>query len=89
MLTLPQKNVYSVFRYNPASVGFAKLSDTALAYNGNDDTSVPSATIGSVAAQVSATSLGGQSDKNEGVAARPAGVVAALAVGAVALLASC
>ncbi|KAL1762707.1 aspartic peptidase domain-containing protein [Schizophyllum commune] len=83
------KNVYSVFRYNPASVGFAKLSDTALAYNGNDDTSVPSATIGSVAAQVSATSLGGQSDKNDGVVAKPAGVVAALAVGAVALLASC
>ncbi|KAG6820410.1 hypothetical protein H0H93_000917 [Arthromyces matolae] len=48
------KNVYSVFRYNPASVGFAELSDLALAYNGAD-TPVPSATIGSAAATVIAT----------------------------------
>ncbi|KAG6841467.1 hypothetical protein C0991_010892 [Blastosporella zonata] len=48
------KNVYSVFRYNPASVGFAELSSTALALDGAD-TPVPSATIGSVAATVAAT----------------------------------
>jgi len=41
--------VYSVFRYNPPSVGFAQLSATALAMNkaGGD---VPTATIGSVVA---------------------------------------
>lgn len=53
----PQKNVYSVFRYNPPSVGFAELSDTALALNGADGP-VPSATIGSAAATLSATSTG-------------------------------
>lgn len=44
-----QKNVYSVFRYNPPSVGFADLSEAALAMNepGGD---VPTATIGSVVA---------------------------------------
>ncbi|KAK7466332.1 hypothetical protein VKT23_005058 [Stygiomarasmius scandens] len=49
------KNVYSVFRYDPASVGFAELSATALAMNGADS-NVPTATIGSVAAGVTATS---------------------------------
>ena len=44
-----QKNVYSVFRYNPASVGFAQLSETALAMN-KAGGSVPTATIGSVVA---------------------------------------
>ncbi|TRM65376.1 aspartic peptidase domain-containing protein [Schizophyllum amplum] len=83
------KNVYSVFRYDPASVGFAQLSDTALGYNGDDDTPVPSATIGSVAAQVSATSLGGQSDTNGASVSSPAGLLAALAVGVAALLGSC
>jgi len=43
------KNVYSVFRYNPASVGFADLSETALAMNAPGGT-VPTATIGSVVA---------------------------------------
>lgn len=43
------KNVYSVFRYNPASVGFAQLSETALAMNKAGGT-VPTATIGSVVA---------------------------------------
>lgn len=50
------KNVYSVFRYNPASVGFAQLSSTAIKQNGVAG-SLPSATIGS-AATVSATSRG-------------------------------
>jgi cathepsin D len=44
-----QKNVYSVFRYNPPSVGFAELSATALAMNAPGG-NVPTATIGSVVA---------------------------------------
>lgn len=40
------KNVYSVYRYNPPSVGFANLSSTALAQNTLGGT-LPSATIGS------------------------------------------
>lgn len=51
---LRQKNVYSVFRYSPPSIGFAELSSVALALNGADGP-VPSATIGSSAATVSAT----------------------------------
>lgn len=43
-----------MFRYEPASVGFANLSSTALALNGAN-APVPSATIGSTAASVSAT----------------------------------
>lgn len=52
------KNVYSVFRYNPPSVGFAQLSETALAMNGVSNAAIPSATVGSAAATVSATSTG-------------------------------
>jgi hypothetical protein len=47
------KNVYSVFRFNPPSVGFAALSDAAKAQNGAGGP-IPSPTIGS-AATVSAT----------------------------------
>lgn len=47
------KNVYSVFRYNPASVGFAQLSEAALAMNGVNG-NPPSATIGSVSASATA-----------------------------------
>ncbi|KAG0692345.1 acid protease [Suillus ampliporus] len=43
------KNVYSVFKYSPASVGFAALSETAIAQNGIK-AAVPFPTIGSVAA---------------------------------------
>lgn len=50
-----QKNVYSVFRYNPPSVGFAALSATAVAQNGIK-APVPSATIGAVSAEVTNTS---------------------------------
>ncbi|KAG8215009.1 acid protease [Butyriboletus roseoflavus] len=47
------KNVYAVFRYNPPSVGFAALSETALAMNGvNAD--IPTATLGASAASVTA-----------------------------------
>lgn len=45
------KNVYSVFRASPASIGFAALSETAVAMNGATGT-VPSPTIGSVSASV-------------------------------------
>lgn len=48
------KNVYSVFRYSPPSVGFAALSQTALAMNGVN-AAPPTATIGSAAATVTAT----------------------------------
>jgi cathepsin D len=49
------KNVYSVFRYNPPSVGFASLSSVAIAENGAGG-AVPSATIGVVSAAVTNTS---------------------------------
>ncbi|KAG1728181.1 aspartic peptidase domain-containing protein [Suillus paluster] len=49
------KNVYSVFRYNPPSIGFANLSSIAIAENGAGGT-VPSATIGTVSAAVTNTS---------------------------------
>ncbi|KAF9266781.1 acid protease [Marasmius fiardii PR-910] len=50
------KNVYSVYRYDPPSVGFAELSAYALSLNGVD-LALPTPTIGSVAATVEATSL--------------------------------
>lgn len=49
------KNVYSVFQYNPPSVGFAALSEIALAENGLD-APVPTPTIGSVSAEVTNSS---------------------------------
>ncbi|KAG1816286.1 aspartic peptidase domain-containing protein [Suillus variegatus] len=49
------KNVYSVFRYNPPSVGFANLSIIAIAENGAAGT-VPSATFGTISAAVTNTS---------------------------------
>lgn len=52
------KNVYSVFRYSPASIGFATLSSNATAQNGGNGP-VPSATIGSATAAVSATGSSG------------------------------
>lgn len=51
-----QKNVYSVFRFNPPSVGFATLSSAATSQN-DVNGAVPTPTIGSVIA-VSATSTG-------------------------------
>ena len=61
-----QKNVYSVFRYSPLSIGFAELSASALAENGSNGPP-PSPTIGPVEATVSATSVpraGGRSTNN-------------------------
>ncbi|ESK94875.1 aspartic peptidase a1 [Moniliophthora roreri MCA 2997] len=49
------KNVYSVFRYSPPSVGFAQLSANSLSMDGANG-EVPTPTIGSVAATVAATS---------------------------------
>ncbi|KAH0836320.1 acid protease [Lanmaoa asiatica] len=48
-----QKNVYSVFRYSPPSVGFAALSQTALAMNGVNAV-IPTATLGASVASVTA-----------------------------------
>jgi len=48
------KNVYSVFRFNPPSVGFAQLSASALAQNGQKSVA-PSATIPNNIAVVTAT----------------------------------
>ncbi|KAG6826762.1 hypothetical protein H0H92_014538 [Tricholoma furcatifolium] len=59
------KNVYSVFRYNPPSVGFAELSDTAIALS-SENTPVPSPTIGSVAATVTATGIRTSSPNTSG-----------------------
>lgn len=50
-----QKNVYSVFRYQPPSVGFAQLSSTAMDSSGAS-VAVPSPTLASTAATVSASS---------------------------------
>ena len=43
--------MYSVFRADPPSVGFAQLSDVALAMNGQEGTP-PTPTLGSPAATV-------------------------------------
>ena len=50
------KNVYSVFRATPPSVGFAQLSDTATAMNGVTG-SVPSPTVGSVAVTLAGSTV--------------------------------
>ena len=79
-----QKNVYSVFRYNPPAVGFAQLSSAALAMNGVNG-NPPSATIGSVSA--SATAGGGGINGAGGRWYIPRRVVSAVAavIGAVLL----
>ena len=59
------KNVYSVFRASPPSVGFAQLSETALAMNGVTGPA-PSPTIGEIAATVSGSTAGTGSDCNTG-----------------------
>ncbi|KIY53016.1 acid protease, partial [Fistulina hepatica ATCC 64428] len=51
------KNVYTVLRYDSPAIGFANLSELALSMNGNNDLAVPSATVGSVVADVSSTSI--------------------------------
>lgn len=61
------KNVYSVFRYSPPSVGFATLSNSALAMNRLGG-AVPSPTIGSAA---SVEASGSVSRINNGAQNRP------------------
>lgn len=51
------KNVYSVFRADPPAVGFAQLSDVALAMNGQEGTP-PTQTLGSPAATVTGLASG-------------------------------
>lgn len=66
------KNVYSVFRAEPPSVGFAALSDTANAMNGALGP-IPTPTFGSVAATVNGhLATHGVSSTNGGVRAEPA-----------------
>ncbi|KAH9857278.1 acid protease [Lenzites betulinus] len=57
------KNVYSVFRASPAAVGFAALSETALAMNGKTG-AVPSPTVGAVAATISGTTANAGTDRS-------------------------
>ncbi|KAJ7252761.1 acid protease [Mycena haematopus] len=56
------KNVYSVFRFNPPSVGFASLSEYSLSMNGNLDLAVPSPTIGSVSSSTTAGTVDSNSN---------------------------
>ncbi|KAG8721838.1 hypothetical protein FRC08_009639 [Ceratobasidium sp. 394] len=70
------KNVYSVYRFNPPSVGFANLSSNALAQNKLGG-ALPSATIGS--SPVTAT---GSAANNGAVGVGGAGMSIAAAVGA-------
>lgn len=75
------KNVYSVFRFNPPSVGFAALSSTATAENDVNGV-VPTPTIGSVVA-VSATSTGLNRMDNAASPARSLSVLTAVVVASV------
>ncbi|KIJ65164.1 hypothetical protein HYDPIDRAFT_131498 [Hydnomerulius pinastri MD-312] len=82
------KNVYSVFRYSPPSVGFAALSPTALAMNGVN-APAPTATIGSISASATA-GAGGPGSINGaspmwGSSIGAIGVAVAVSVGAVLL----
>lgn len=72
------KNVYSVFRFNPPSVGFATLSSTATAENDVNGVA-PSPTIGSVVA-VSATSIGSNRTSNAASPAQSLSLLTAVAV---------
>jgi cathepsin D len=76
------KNVYSVFRYNPPSVGFASLSDYAKGLSGDLDAEVPTPTLGSVAAAITATGRSTRSSSSGAVRSRstPQGLFAGLSV---------
>ena len=54
--------MYSVFRYDPPSVGFAELSDVAVRISQDDNVPVPTPTIGVVQAQVTASGINGASE---------------------------
>ncbi|KAH9893556.1 aspartic peptidase domain-containing protein [Cubamyces lactineus] len=69
------KNVYSVFRASPASVGFAQLSETALKMNGALG-AAPSPTVGAVAATISGSSANAGTDRSSNAnGAAPSGVL--------------
>ncbi|EJD07583.1 acid protease [Fomitiporia mediterranea MF3/22] len=78
------KNVYSVFRYNPPSIGFANLSSTALAMNGDLNAVVPTPTLGSAAAAITAT---GRTRSSGTSAAMPSVEISGVVVVFVSLLA--
>ncbi|KAI8996627.1 acid protease [Trametes punicea] len=80
------KNVYTVFRASPASVGFAQLSEEALKMNGQLG-SAPSPTVGAVAATISGSSTGAGTDRSSNPnGASSALVLPTLAMWAVALV---
>ncbi|KAG1728182.1 aspartic peptidase domain-containing protein [Suillus paluster] len=62
------KNVYSVFRYNPPSVGFAALSKIALAMNGKVG-GIPSATLGANSAKFTLASSAAPSTRSSSAVA--------------------
>lgn len=74
--------MYSVFRHDPPSVGFATLSTAALAQDGAGG-APPSPTIGSVAAAVgSATSVESGLTPSSSSSSAPAHSVCAALIGA-------
>jgi len=75
------KNVYSVFRYSPPSIGFATLSSTATAQN-DVKGAIPSPTIGSVVV-VSATSTGSNRFSNAALPAQSLNVFSAVVAASV------
>lgn len=64
------KNVYSVFRSSPASVGFATLSADALAMNGKSG-AAPSATVGAVSATVTGSTANSGTDRSSSANGAP------------------
>lgn len=78
------KNVYSVYRYNPPSVGFANLSSNALAQNalGGD---LPSATIGSSPVTATGSASNGAVGGGSGGAMSVAAALGAGVLGAILL----
>ncbi|KAF7356632.1 Aspartic peptidase A1 [Mycena venus] len=79
------KNVYSVFKFSPPSVGFAQLSDYSLSMNGNVNLEVPSATIGSVSAFATAGSV--DTNRNSAVSLRAPSLLFTIAMTIWAILA--
>jgi len=73
------KNVFTVFQYDPPAVGFATLSDVALEI-ADVNGAIPSPTLGSVAAAVTAAGVDNNVRMNDGKRARgvSGGVLAGL-----------
>ncbi|EJF59592.1 acid protease [Dichomitus squalens LYAD-421 SS1] len=82
------KNVYSVFRATPPSVGFAKLSAAAIAQNGADGPA-PSPTVGSVVSTVASVETEGVRSSKPNGAVKVRAAWSWAAVGAAVLLGSC